>query len=211
MVALGAIVTSVAAPERGMAASVPNLQLGSQGPAVLALNRRLHELTYLRREQIASLFTRATFHAVVAFQKYSGLTRDGIAGPNTREALRMARRPRPMLAAAGRRIEVSLRRQLAFLIQRGIVRRTVAVSTGKRGYVTPSGDFTIYRRERLSWSMVYDVWLRWAAYFHPKGIAFHRSRRVLPYPASHGCVRVPPPFAREVYDFAQIGSRVLIR
>ena len=211
LVALGALVTSLAAPEHGRAASVPDLQLGSEGAAVLTLNRRLHELTYLRRKQIGSLFTRATFHAVVAFQKYSGLARDGIVGPKTRAPLRVARRPRPVLAAGGRRIEVSLRRQLTFLIRRGIVRRTTSVSTGKSGYATPSGDFSIYRRERLSWSIVYDVWLPWAAYFHPKGLAFHRSRRVPPYPTSHGCVRVPPPFAREVYRFAEIGTRVIIR
>ena len=31
-----------------------------------------------------------------------------------------------------------------------------------------------------------------------------------PYPASHGCVRVPVPEAREVYDFAGIGTAVLV-
>jgi hypothetical protein len=157
------------------------------------------------------VFTRATFHAVVAFQKYSRLVRDGIVGPQTSAALVTAIRPRPLLSRPGRRIEVSLRRQLAFLVMRGVVRRTVAVSTGRRGYATPAGNFSVYRREKLSWSGPYQVWLRWAAYFNGRGLAFHGYRRVPPYPASGGCVRVPPPFAREVYGFAQIGVPVLVR
>jgi hypothetical protein len=187
------------------------LQLGSRGPAVLSLNERLAELRYLRAHQVSSVFTAGTFHAVVAFQKYSRLSRDGIVGPETRAALRTARRPRPLLAQPGRRIEVWLARQLAFLVARGAVKRAVAVSTGRPGYETPSGRFSVYRREKLSWSGVYDVWLRWVAYFHTRGIAFHSYPRVPTRPASGGCVRVPPPFAREVFRFAQIGVRVVVR
>jgi peptidoglycan hydrolase-like protein with peptidoglycan-binding domain len=189
----------------------PLLQLGSQGPAVAALNRRLAALTYLRAAQVSRVFTRATFHGVMAFQKHSRLVRDGIAGPQTRAALGTARRPTPILSRPGRRIEVSLRRQIAFLVAGRTVRRTVSVSTGRRGYATPTGSFSVYRRERLSWSRPYRVWLPWAAYFHPRGIAFHSSPNVPARPVSHGCVRVPPPFAREVYRFAQIGTRVLVR
>ena len=211
LLAIATIVAWLAAPERGLGASVPDLQLGAHGRAALALNRRLHELTYVRHEHVSSRFSRATFHAVVAFQKHERLARDGIVGPKTRKALLLARRPRPILDAAGRRIEVSLSRQLAFLVRRGIVLRTIAVSTGKRGYGTPRGDFAIYRRERLSWSMMYRVMLPWAAYFHRRGIAFHAFPRVPRYRASHGCVRVPPPFARELYEFARIGTPVAIR
>ena len=210
--ALAAALALLAAPGRAAAAGSPTLLLlGSRGPAVLALNERLAELRYLRPAQISSAFTAGTFHAVVAFQKYTRLSRDGIVGPETRAALRTARRPRPLLAQPGRRIEVWLSRQLVFLVARGRVRRAVAVSTGRPGYETPSGRFSVYRRERLSWSAVYDVWLRWAAYFHPRGIAFHGYRRVPTRPASGGCVRVPPPFAREVYRFAQIGVPVVVR
>lgn len=205
--------SALAGPEPAAADSgaAPVLQLGLRGSSVLALNRRLAALTYLRSDQVSSLFTRATFHGVVAFQKYSRLVRDGIVGPQTRAALREASRPKPMLSRRGRRIEVSLRRQLAFFVARNKVVRTVAVSTGRRGYATPSGSFSVYRRERLSWSVPYRIWLPWAAYFHRRGIAFHRARHVPPYPASHGCVRVPTPFAREVYSFAQLGTPVAVR
>lgn len=209
--ALGCLLVPLLAAERADAASEPVLSLGSRGEAVLALDERLARLSYLRREQVSAVFDLATFHAVVAFQKHGRLVRDGIVGPQTWSALRVARRPRPLLAVSGRRVEVWLSRQLAFLVRRGVVRRTVAVSTGRRGYETPSGDFRVYRREPRSWSEPYGVWLRWAVYFERTGIAFHRSRRVPPRPASHGCVRVPPPFAREVYEFGRLRTRVVVR
>ena len=180
---------------------------GSRGPAVRALNERLAALTYLPAGEVGSVFTDATFHALVAFQKYEGLAADGVAGPRTCASLRRARRPRPASAGRPRRVEVLLDRQVALLIDRASVQRVVAVSTGRRGYATARGRFAVYRRERLSWSTPYRVWLPWAAYFHG-GIAFHEYADVPPYPASHGCVRVPPPFASELYRSARLGTRV---
>jgi peptidoglycan hydrolase-like protein with peptidoglycan-binding domain len=170
----------------------------------------LAQLRYLRPRQVSSAFTAGTFHAVVAFQKYSRLSRDGIVGPETRAALKTARRPRPLLAQPGRRIEVWLGRQLAFLVARGRqarsrgLDRTSGLRNAKRSLLRLSS------REALLVG-VYDVWLRWAAYFHTRGIAFHSYPRVPTRPASGGCVRVPPPFAREIYRFAQIGVRVVVR
>ena len=43
-----------------------------------------------------------------------------------------------------------------------------------------------------------------------QGIAFHEYGDVPPYPASHGCVRVPQPEARYLYRFAAIGRRVVV-
>ena len=183
------------------------LQLGSAGPKVAALNERLGELTYLRRGVDTPRFDARTHHAVVAFQLQKRLTADGIVGPQTRGALAEARKPRPRLSAAGRRIEVWRGRQLAYLVRDGRVRRTFHVSTGASGYTTPAGRFTVFWREERSWSVPYSVWLPWAAYFNG-GIAFHGHSSVPTYPASHGCVRVPTPFARAVYRFARLGTRV---
>jgi lipoprotein-anchoring transpeptidase ErfK/SrfK len=49
----------------------------------------------------------------------------------------------------------------------------------------------------------YSVWLPYASYFNG-GIAFHESRDVPAYPASHGCVRVPRDDAPLVYTFAAL-------
>ena len=190
-------------------AHAASLSQGSSGAAVAALNERLAELTYLPAGTSSSRFTRATHHAVVAFQKLNGLVPDGAVGPRTRAALADAERPRPHLALAGRRAEVSRSLQVAFLVVDGEVVRTIDVSTGKPGYTTPAGTFRVFRRERMSWSYSYRVWLPWAAYFNG-GIAFHGSRDVPTYAASHGCVRIPTPFAREVYRFARMGTSVTV-
>ena len=201
---LGAL--SLAQPAAATAATEP-LRLGSTGPRVAALNERLGELSYLRRGTDSPRFGARTHHAVVAFQLYAGLAADGVVGPQTRGALRGATRPSPRLAASGRRIEVWRGRQLAFLVRNGRVARTFHVSTGAAGYTTPAGTFSVFRREQRSWSVPYQVWLPWAAYFNG-GIALHGHASVPTYPASHGCVRVPMPFARTVYRFASLGTRV---
>ena len=190
-------------------AGAATLSKGSRGPAVAALNSRLAELSYLPSGARSSRFGSATHHGVVAFQMLSGLSPDGVVGPRTRAALVAAERPRPRLALRGRRIEVARSAQLAFLVAGGGVVRTIHVSTGKRGFTTPAGTFRVFRREVRSWSYSYNVWLPWAAYFNG-GIAFHGHAQVPPYAASHGCVRIPMPFAEEVYDFARIGRTVKV-
>jgi peptidoglycan hydrolase-like protein with peptidoglycan-binding domain len=206
VVALAAGLLALAAPTPGSAAV---LQEGARGSAVATLNERLAELTYLPAGGSSSRFDRATHHAVLAFQKVHGLDVDGRVGPQTSAASRAARRPAPRLAENGKRAEVWRDRQVAVLIVRGKVTRTVNVSTGRPGFTTPAGEFRVFRREAMSWSVPYSVWLPWAAYFNG-GIAFHAHTTVPAYAASHGCVRVPGKFAREVYRFATLGRRVTV-
>jgi L,D-transpeptidase catalytic domain/Putative peptidoglycan binding domain len=187
-----------------------SFELGSRGVEVERLGLRLAKLRYLPTDAVGLRFTRATRWAVMAFQKYERLRVDGIVGPKTQAALRGAGRPRAAFGR-GRRIAVSLGRQLAFLVDgQGRVLRALSVSTGRPGRRTPQGIFRIFWRERRSWSVDYSMWLPWAAYFH-KGYALHGSRSVPARPRSHGCVRVPWPFARAAYAFGRLGTRVFVR
>jgi peptidoglycan hydrolase-like protein with peptidoglycan-binding domain len=205
--ALAAALVAVLAPA---AAEASLLAKGSKGAKVAKLNARLAELTYLPAGAASTRFTLGTHHAVVAFQKLSGLDPDGLVGPLTRRALAKASAPAPRVDRRGRRIEVWRAKQVAFLVAKGKVVRTVDVSTGKARFRTPAGSFRVFRRERMSWSYKYEVWLPWAAYFNG-GIALHAWAHVPPWPASRSCVRVPRPFAREVYRFARLGTRVEVR
>jgi lipoprotein-anchoring transpeptidase ErfK/SrfK len=146
---------------------------------------------------------------VIAFQKWEGLLRDGIPGPVTQASLLVARRPTPRTVGPGTRVEVLLDRQVALVIRRGRVLRTVHVSTGKRGYATPAGRYAVTSKSRRSWSVPYRVWLPWATYF-VRGIAFHQSRDVPVRPASHGCVRVTVHDARWLYGLTPIGTKVRV-
>lgn len=84
--------------------------------------------------------------------------------------------------------------------------RAVHTSTGAYG-ATPSGTFRVYRKEILSWSVPFQVWMPYAAYF-VGGIATHEYSYVPAYPASHGCVRLPAGDAERMYRFVEIGTPV---
>lgn len=207
---LAAAATTVAALALPPAARAERvLRAGARGRDVHDLKSRLAELGYLPGASVSEVLDAAGVHAVVAFQKYARIAPDGLVGRRTLAALDAAERPEPVLERRGRRIEVWLRRQLALVVDDDRVVRAVAVSTGRPGYSTPTGKFRVYRRERRSWSVPYAIWLPWAAYFN-RGIAFHAHADVPPHPASHGCVRVPEPFAREVYGFGRIGTEVVV-
>jgi peptidoglycan hydrolase-like protein with peptidoglycan-binding domain len=177
--------------------------------SVRALHDRLADLGFLPRSGVDGRSGEQTRFAVVAFQKWARLDRDGIAGPRTRAALEKATRPTPRTKGSGRRVEVLLDRQLAFYISGGRVVRTLHVSTGAPGFATPAGRFNVFRKERNSWSVPYRVWLPWASYF-VGGVAFHESPDVPAGPASHGCVRVPRYDAEWLYDRLPNGTAVTV-
>jgi len=148
-----------------------------------------------------------TWHAVVAFQGWSGLARDGIVGPQARSALVRARRPTPWSTSAG--LEIHISQQVLLLVRNGRVQRVIHVSTGADG-ATLLGHFPIYRREAMSWSAPLHVWMPLAQYFYG-GYAMHEFAAVPAYPASHGCVRAPQSESRAVWQFGSIGMRVWTR
>ena len=174
-----------------------------------ALQDPLADLGFLRRSGVDGQAGEQTRFAVVAFQKWARLDRDGVAGPRTRDALARAKRPTPRTKGSGRRVEVLLDRQLALYISGKRVVRALHVSTGAPGFATPTGRYSVFRKERNSWSVPYRVWLPWASYF-VGGVAFHESPDVPAGPASHGCVRVPRYDAQWLYDRLPNGTAVTV-
>jgi lipoprotein-anchoring transpeptidase ErfK/SrfK len=98
---------------------------------------------------------------------------------------------------------------VTLLIRDGKTRRAVHTSSGAPSTPTPSGSYSVFRKEKNSWSVPFQQWLPYASYFNA-GIAFHEYAQVPTYPASHGCVRVPSPEAKYVYRFATIGTAVIV-
>jgi hypothetical protein len=177
--------------------------------ATRRLQQRLADLGYLAKDHLDGRLGMETTFAVIAFQKWTGLTRDGVVGPATSRALATAKRPVPIGSGSGRRIEVLLDRQLALLVESNRVVRTVGVSTGKGVNATPPGSFKVFRKEVKSWSYPFQVWLPWASYFFG-GIAFHEYPDVPTGAASHGCVRVPVYDAELLYRFAPLETPVRV-
>jgi len=113
------------------------------------------------------------------------------------------------VTGTGRHVEIYRSLGVVLLVENGSVIRAVHTSTGAPGRETPSGTFSVYRKEQLSWSIQFKVWMPWASYF-TGGIALHAYPDVPAYPASHGCVRLSAPEAQKVYDFAVQGTPVYV-
>jgi lipoprotein-anchoring transpeptidase ErfK/SrfK len=195
-----------AAPASAMlAVSQPLLRLGSQGPAVVQLQRRLATLHY-DTGPIDGSFGAQTYHGVVAFQKVNGLTRDGVVGPKTWAALAHPVIPRPRRWLSSSSLEVNVTRQVVYLARQGVVLRILDASTGKASTPTPLGRFVVLRR--------IDGWrqsplgLMWRPNYFWRGYAVHGAASVPAYPASHGCVRVTIPAMNRLWGLLRIGMPV---
>ena len=182
---------------------------GKAMPGIKAIQERLVELRYLPKGAVDGLNGYRTQQAVIAFQSWRGLARDGIVGPQTKQALARAKPPQPKSAGPATRIEVYRAKGVALTVKNDKTKRAIHVSSGAPATPTPAGSYEVFRKEKNSWSVPFQTWLPYASYFNA-GIAFHEYAQVPTYPASHGCVRVPSPEARYVYGFAQIGTAVIV-
>jgi len=177
---------------------------------VRAAQERLAELGYLLPRDVDGQAGPATQSAVLAFQKWEGLSRDGVLGPQTLKRLQVAQRPEPITrGGSGKRAEVLLDRQVALAIKGNQVVRVIHVSTGASSTPTPTGDFKVYARIAKWWSVPFREWLLWAVPFNG-GVAFHEFPEVPAYAASHGCVRNQFTTAKWMYEFSQIGMPVKV-
>jgi len=169
---------------------------------------RLWQLGYLSRADVNGSLDYATSQALLAFQGWEKLSRTGTMTGETQVALVNADRPRPRHRSAGRHVEIHRDLGVLLLVEDGVVSRAVHTSTGSGG-VTPAGSFRVYRKELRSWSVPFQVWMPYAAYF-VGGIATHQYPHVPEYPASHGCVRLPEGDAARVYRFVELGTPVQV-
>jgi hypothetical protein len=183
-------------------------QAGEQGYrySTRGIQLRLWQLGYLSRADVTGTYDYATSQSLLSFQGWEGLVRTGTVTGETQVALVRADRPRPRAPGSGRSVEIHRDRGVLLLVEDGQVERAVHTSTGAGG-ATPSGTFRVYRKERMSWSYPFSVWMPFASYF-VGGIAMHEYSHVPEYPASHGCVRLPDGDAERVYRFAEVGTPV---
>jgi len=188
-------------------AQAATYKVGDCGRAVASLQAKLKAARY-PTGGVDGCYGQATRHAVLAFQLAHGLRPDGIAGARTLAQLRTPRAVAARSSAAGVHVEVTRARQLLLVVTNARVKAIYAVSTGKAGYRTPSGTFRVSRQQVAGWSYQYNVPLPWVSYFL-RGYAVHAGT-IPGRPASHGCVRVPPPFAEAIYRQMPVGSSVVI-
>jgi lipoprotein-anchoring transpeptidase ErfK/SrfK len=84
------------------------------------------------------------------------------------------------------------------------------VSTGVPGHPTPTGVFSVIQKDRWHRSnLYYNAPMFFMQRVTWSGVAMHAG--VVPNsPASHGCIRLPESFARQMWGITKLGVRVII-
>ncbi len=180
---------------------------GASGPEVQAYQQRLTDLKF-DPGVVDGNFGPGTTFAVQALQKLMFVPITGQIGEPERQALEQWQYKFPgQLDGEPNRTEVDIATQTMILYENYQPRLITTVSTGSgENYCyntprenptqricedanTPSGRYTYY--------FFYDGWHKgvlgslYNPFYFNKGIAVHGYESVPPYPASHGCVRIP--------------------
>ncbi len=100
---------------------------------------------------------------------------------------------------------VDISSQTMDIFVNGVKQYTFPVSTGKRGYHTPTGTFLPQRIHRMWYSRRYKMTPMPYSIFFKGGYAIHGTREVrrLGRPASHGCVRLANAQAKTFYSLVK--------
>jgi lipoprotein-anchoring transpeptidase ErfK/SrfK len=103
-------------------------------------------------------------------------------------------------------IDIDKSKQEVTVFVDGVQKYQWPVSTGKRGYATPSGTYTALSMNEVWYSKEWDnAPMPHAIFFMKDGHAIHGSYEVrnLGKPASHGCVRISPQNATILFDLVK--------
>jgi peptidoglycan hydrolase-like protein with peptidoglycan-binding domain len=186
---------------------LPRLVLGARSAAVALLGDQLRRLHYAA--PYGTQFDARILDAVYAFQKVQGLPRTGVVDALFWRALASAHTPIPRYSQPASHLEVNKGRQVLYVVRGSRTALIVPISTaGIAGTFTPVGRFAIYRKvagfDPSPLGTLYDP-----LYF-AGGYAIHGNPSVPPYPASHGCVRVPMWIAPHLYATNSYGETVYV-
>ena len=176
--------------------------------------QRLTDLSY-RPGTIDGVKDKWTKSAVIAFEEWEGLARDGVLGSAVWTRLQTATRPTPLKTSPGTNpwIEVDKAKQVLLYCKNGAVVWTLHVSTGTTsvsgGRVSPSGTWTILAKHAAAsyrstyYPMDYDA-------SQDPILAIHGYPNVPTYPASHGCVRAETWDQDALFPLITVGTYVYI-
>jgi lipoprotein-anchoring transpeptidase ErfK/SrfK len=136
------------------------------------------------------------------------------------------------------RVRISLGKQRAYLLMGDEVVIDSPISSGKRAGMTPSGSFRVMEKDPDHHSSIYGDFkdaagrtvragvssridsapsgthfvgapMKWFMRLTDEGVGMHVG--ILPgYPASHGCIRMPPAAAEMFYNRVKVGTPVVI-
>lgn len=184
--------------------AAPTARPGQRGPFIALLQQKLAALGYATPR--TGVFDASTQRAILAFRKVNGMARTTALEPSIVDRLlRGVGGFKVRYPHYGRHVEAHLGQQVLALIDRGRVLRAYTTSSGAPVTPTVLGTYRFYWKDpgTNEKGMVHS------AYFI-RGYAIHGYASVPTYPASHGCLRVPIPDARAIFDWIRIGDRIVV-
>lgn len=118
----------------------------------------------------------------------------------------------------GKWIEVDLSQETTTLYLGNVPIKTFLISSGRAATPTEVGTFHVYRKYNLTTmtgtilgEYYYIPNIPWVSYFDD-GEAFHGTywHHNFGHPMSHGCINMSIPDAKILYDFAPVGTKVVV-
>ena len=113
-------------------------------------------------------------------------------------------------AHASKRVVVDKSTQTLRAYENGALVFRSRVSTGRPGHETPSGSFSAQSKKRMHYSTLYDN----APMPYSVQIAgnyfIHGFSSVPPFPASHGCIRMPVGSAAAFFNWVEPGTPISV-
>jgi lipoprotein-anchoring transpeptidase ErfK/SrfK len=108
------------------------------------------------------------------------------------------------------RIEVDLDAQTAQLFIDNTPEEAVPISSGRKGYPTPKGEFVVTNKHRHWRSTIYGSSMPYYLRLSCRAFGLHAGQ--LPgYPASHGCIRLNKKDAQSFFERVPVGTVVVIK
>ncbi len=117
-------------------------------------------------------------------------------------------------------VRINIKTQKLEMKVDGITIKTHIVSTGLPSTPTPKGSFAILNKHPRAWSKAAKLWMPYWMAFTTRGHGLHElpewpggfkeGANHLGRQASHGCVRLGVGAAKDLYDWAPIGTKILI-
>lgn len=107
--------------------------------------------------------------------------------------------------AASLEARIDLSTQTMTVVKDGMFQYRWRVSTARKGYVTPTGRYTVKWASRYHRSRKYHNSPMPYSLFFKGGYAVHGTNAIrhLGHPASHGCVRLLPEHAAKLFSLAK--------
>lgn len=202
------------APPEEYAAPKPPTKKPSAPKDAEAVQTKLAQLGYLPEDAVTGKWDYRSQQAVLAFQSWEGLERDGIVGEMTLQRLDGAGRPLATdRTGSGKKVEIQRGKSVVLLIEAGRVVRVIHTSTGvgnnSTDMGTPAGTFKVTRKVEEAWSVPYKLFMDHAVYWGV-GLAIYGAADVPAGPGSYGGARIPMPEVQAVFDFVEVGTPVRV-